>query len=81
MSEQATPAPLNCPFYGRHIGLLPSLGPTWLPPRILLLDSVGDQCGLITDRTAPCGLEACGLAVEWRACPELAAHTVCIPSY
>jgi hypothetical protein len=79
MSEQATPAPLNCPFYGRHIGLLPSPGPTWLPVRILLLDSAGKQCALLTDRFAACELAVSGRSVEWRACPVIAAHTVCIP--
>jgi hypothetical protein len=61
----------NCPFYGRSMHAL-----KMSPLRILLLDSRGNQCGVITDRHAPCGMEIDGLPVDWQACPLLGSIRV-----
>ena len=54
----------NCPFYGRAM-----FAQMMLPFRFLLLDSQGNQCGVITHRHAPCRMEIEGQSVEWRECP------------
>jgi hypothetical protein len=56
----------NCPFYGHTLYRNNSL---IVSPPFLLLDSRGNQCGLVTDAFAPCRMETNGLPVEWRECP------------
>lgn len=56
----------NCPFYGRAM-----YAQMMLPFRFLLLNTVGNQCGLVTDRHAPCSLEINGEEVDWKACPRV----------
>jgi hypothetical protein len=75
MSEQATPAPANCPFFGRHTVML------WAPRqdgthfRIHFYGQGGNECGLITDRFAPCELAVAGQPVDWRACGVIPVYT------
>jgi hypothetical protein len=57
----------NCPFYGRALYSMATLGAA----RFILMDSKGNQCGVMTDRTAPCYLEVNGQPVEWRECSIL----------
>lgn len=55
----------NCPFYGRAMYV--QLAHFALP--FILLNTEGNQCGLILNRHAPCILEIDGQPVEWSACP------------
>lgn len=58
----------NCPFYGRHL----HLGDRDNALPILLIDSRGNQCALVTTAFAPCRMEIAGRAVDWAECPLIA---------
>lgn len=74
MSGQATPAPVNCPFFGRHT-VMGSRGHRGeIGPQILLREQRGNQCALITGRLAPCELAVAGKPVDWRACSVIPNH-------
>lgn len=75
MSEQATPAPANCPFFGRHTILAAREHRGESGPQILLREELGNECGLITGRLAPCELAVAGQPVDWRACRVIPDHT------
>ena len=49
----------KCPFYGFNIIL----------NRNLMIDTEGNQCGLIGDSYAPCQMEVHGDKPDWKACP------------
>lgn len=53
---------INCPFYG-HALFANSL----MPVRILLVDSGGNQCGLVTESRSPCIMQT----IDWSACPRV----------
>lgn len=59
---------MNCPFYGRHMYRNNSL---ITDPPFLLLDSRGNQCGLVTSKLAPCMMERGNEMVDWSKCPLL----------
>lgn len=54
----------NCPFYGRAM-----FSNTVVPVKILLLDTRGNQCAIVTDRHAPCWMETSRQPIDWRECP------------
>lgn len=56
----------NCPFYGRAM-----YAQMMLPLRFLLLNTEGNQCGLVTDAHSPCMLETGGEEIDWRRCPRV----------
>ena len=58
---------MNCPFYGRQMysaGMFPVQQP------MLLLDTKGNQCALVTISHMPCFMES-GMQQEpdWKTCP------------
>ncbi|HEY1897024.1 MAG TPA: hypothetical protein VGG62_12155 [Terracidiphilus sp.] len=55
---------MNCPFYGRAM-----YGKVYPPVMFLLVDTKGNQCGLVADAHAPCMMEANGEEVDWKTCP------------
>ena len=61
-------AGMNCPFYGRSMYVSFSRGLSAGLP-FVLMDSRGNQCGLVCDKYAPCMLERDHEPVEWRTCP------------
>lgn len=73
VTEQPQP---NCPFFGRHGIVL--FGPKEFPhgPRLTLIESCGNQCGLAMTRYRPCEMLLVGDVPDWRACPVLAGATV-----
>lgn len=56
----------NCPFYGRAL-----YAHMVLPLKFLLLNTMGNQCALVTDSHAPCVMEIDGREVEWSQCPRV----------
>jgi hypothetical protein len=56
---------MNCPFYGRAMYQKGVIGAA-IP--FLLLDTNGNQCGLIADSHSPCRMEIDGETPDWRAC-------------
>lgn len=59
----------NCPFYGRYLTIV--IGPREDPP-FRLLNTHGNQCGLVCTAHSPCALEIEGKPVEWSECPRIA---------
>lgn len=56
---------MNCPFYGRAMYQTR----LFLPPRpFLLLDTKGNQCGIILNSHSPCRMEIAGETPDWREC-------------
>jgi len=49
----------KCPFYGFYQALTASI----------MVDSYGNQCGLIQDAYAPCKMETAGQIPSWNECP------------
>jgi hypothetical protein len=52
---------MNCPFYGCAL---------WKPDPfpVMLLDSHGNQCALVTLSHSPCQMELMGQVPDWRTC-------------
>lgn len=57
---------MSCPFYGRAL-----FAHMVLPVRFVLLDTKGNQCGIVTDAHSPCMMETNGEAVVWEECPRM----------
>jgi hypothetical protein len=49
---------MNCPFFGRSGLTFP-----------LLIDTLGNQCGLVITSNMPCRMQAEGQMPDWRLCP------------
>lgn len=64
----------NCPFYGSHYVALGS-GST---PPFRLLNSGGNQCGLVTTSYAPCTYEVNRLMPDWRTCIRVEEVRLCL---
>lgn len=57
---------MSCPFYGR--AYFPQVA---CDPPFILLDSHGNECGLVRMAHAPCVLEIEGKEVNWESCPRV----------
>jgi hypothetical protein len=57
---------MNCPFYGRAMYQTGLIGG---PRPILLLDTRGNQCAIVTTSHTPCSMEVNGEEPDWKACP------------
>lgn len=60
--------PHNCPFYGMRQARSRKA--------LLLVDSGGNECAIVTTSYTPCQMETRGQAPDWRACPTLALITL-----
>ncbi len=80
MSDAPTPAPPNCPFYGRHLAIIDPRARARLGHAIRLLPNYGNQCAIVNDSVSPCQPAIEGKSVEWRGCPILADILVDIRS-
>lgn len=63
----------NCPFYGRH--LFARANPEIGTVPFLLIDSHGNQCGLVTGAHSPCSMEIAHATPEWSECPRVSEIT------
>lgn len=59
---------INCPFYGRIMYVQPNAAAFIEHLPFILLESKGNQCGLVRHGFAPCAREVCGDSVDWREC-------------
>jgi len=66
MTNDEKQANVNCPFYGRALYVQAQYG-AQMP--FILFPTNGNQCGLVSNRHAPCILEIEGNPVEWTDCP------------
>lgn len=66
----------NCPFYGHALMMRVIGGDDAVPFR--LLNSRGNQCGLIIHAHSPCRMEIAGQEVDWRSCPVVAEIRVAL---
>lgn len=53
---------MNCPFYGRAL-----FANTFMPLKVLLVDSGANQCALVTTYDSPCIMQT----IDWRECPRV----------
>jgi len=61
----------NCPFYGRHLVATPAAPHDGTPTRILLIDSQGNQCAIVTEAYAPCLFDfGRDPLIDWKLCPR-----------
>jgi hypothetical protein len=59
---------MNCPFYGRSGFVFP-----------LLIDTLGNQCGLVVRSCSPCQMELNRQDPDWQSCRVIKEHTRAMP--